>query len=138
MCIRSSHALLFRIVFVRIRALPIVPVGYEQAVTNLTVSAADAEGNAQNISASLVLAWTCAPEAVAEVLAQREADKRDAEMAALKADVIQLSAEVPQQAQRHQAKLSVAVDDNDVEGAVAVIGDNLESHSAWLLPCLDC
>jgi hypothetical protein len=90
--------------------------------------AVESSAETKTVEASLVLAWTAMPEAVGEVLAQREADKREAEMQSLKRDIVELSDE-PAPSAGHAAKVSMAADDHDVDGAVAVIGGSLDTHS---------
>lgn len=113
------------------RPLPQIPDGYDQTVANVVISQGDAaESTAEmhTVEASLVLAWTAMPEAVGEVLAQRQADKREADLQSFKRDVVQLSDE-PVASAKHQPKVSIAVDDHDVDGAVSIIGGGLDTHS---------
>lgn len=59
--------------------MPSIPNGYQYTATNVSVTGPTEDGTGSELGATVVLAWSTQPEAVGEVLAQREADKREAE-----------------------------------------------------------
>ena len=56
-----------------------MPSGYDYNAVDINISGPDVDGTGSEVGASVVLAWSSLPEAVGEVLAQRQADARQAE-----------------------------------------------------------
>lgn len=58
------------------RPFPFIPHGYERRLTPVVINATQADGDTKSLEATLLLVWTQSPDAVGEVLAEREAHRQ--------------------------------------------------------------
>ena len=58
------------------RPFPFIPHGYERRLTPVVINAPQADGSTKSLEATVLLVWTQSPDAVGEVLAEREAHRQ--------------------------------------------------------------